>query len=165
MLRAAFSSRSSTRPDSGHTWVRDSEAFLAPFATAGTILRGELGRDGNHGHVGNRAVGAKPREKLPPRGIVDALGQMVVLDEVGNPQVFVGNQVARPDQRTCRLDGEVFTLSTDLEIAFGEALNGFFAILGALSVSWKPADASVSACARAYARSRGLGTATPSESV
>ena len=57
---------------------------------------------------------------------------MVVLHQIGNLEVFVGNQIARFDQRTCSLGCEVFTLPGNPQIAFGKPLNGSPAVLGPL---------------------------------
>src|SRR5690348_9713931 len=86
------------------------KTLVHPLATARTILGGEVWGDGHDGYVGYRAVVAQTGEELPPRRVTDALCQVVILDEVGYLECFVGNQVVRRDERTCGLGREVFTL-------------------------------------------------------
>lgn len=108
------------------------EGLLHPFSTARAILRGEARRDGDNGDAMQTPIVADPTEKSIPARIVDAFSKVMVLDEAGYLQVFVGNQVVRRDQRTCGLGREVFTLPADLEGAFRQSFDGFPAVLAAL---------------------------------
>jgi hypothetical protein len=108
------------------------QRLLDSLTTAAAVLRGEARRDSYHGNAMHLPIIADPGEELPPTGIADTLCQMVILDQVGNLQVFKGHHVARLDKRPCRLGGKVFTLPLDLEIAFCQAFDGFLAVLGPL---------------------------------
>jgi hypothetical protein len=60
-----------------------------------------------------------PPQEACPRRIADALGQMAVLDQIADLQVFVGNPVARRDERACQLPGMVLTLPIDMQLRSG----------------------------------------------
>jgi hypothetical protein len=105
------------------------KGFLHAIATPRAILRGEASRNGYYRDALHLPIGADPGEEQPPTGITDTLRQPVILDEVGDLQVFVGHQVARLDERPCRLRGKVLTLPTDLEIPFCETFHGLLAVL------------------------------------
>ncbi len=103
--------------------------------TPRAILRGEARRNRDDGNAMHLPIGAHPGEEEPPTGIADALGQMVILDQGGNLEVFVGDQIVRLDQRPRRLDGEVFPLPTDFQIPSGKFLDGFLTILRTLDLA------------------------------
>ena len=105
------------------------EGLLDTLSTFRTILARVLWWDGDDWHIMHDAIGFDPGEELSPCGIMDALGQFVVLDQVANLQVFVGNQVVRRDERVRRFAGEIFTLPLHFQIGFRQALFGLFAIL------------------------------------
>jgi hypothetical protein len=111
------------------------KGFLDAIATPRAILRGEARRNGDNGDAMDLSVVAHPEKEQPPTGITDALCQMVILDEMGNLEVFIGNQIARFDQRTRSLRCKVFTLPLHLEIAFCQALNRLLSIPGPLDLA------------------------------
>jgi hypothetical protein len=41
------------------------------------------------------SIVGEPGQKSAPRGITDALGQLPILDEVGDLEVLIGNQIVR----------------------------------------------------------------------
>ena len=86
------------------------KGLLHPLSTARTILTGVLRRDRNDWHIMHDAVGLHPSEELPPCGIMNALGQFAVLDQVADLKLLVSNQVVRRDQRVRRFASEIFTL-------------------------------------------------------
>ena len=47
----------------------------------------------------------------------------MVLDQVADRQVFIGNQVVRCDQRVCRLASKIFALPLDFEMRFAQGLS------------------------------------------
>src|SRR5579885_1669211 len=100
------------------------QTFLYPLTTARTILTGEAGRDGYNRDTMQTAIVAHPAQEQPPTGITDALGEMLVLDQVGDLKRFIGNQIARFDQRTRLLASEVFTLPGNSQIPSGKAFDG-----------------------------------------
>ena len=79
-----------------------SQALLHAIPATRTILRREVRRDGDDGHISSRAVGADPGEEEAPTGITDTLCQMVILHQAGDLQVFVGEEIARFHQRDFR---------------------------------------------------------------
>src|ERR1051326_5053379 len=109
--------------------------LVHPFTTARTILAGEAWGDSYNGNAMQPAIVAQPGEEQPPTGIADTLCQRMILDEVGNLQVFIGNEIARFHQRTRSLGREVFTLPTHFEIALGESFDGSSAALGTLGLA------------------------------
>ena len=74
------------------------QALLDAIATAGAILRGEASRNGYNGDTMYLPVGAHPGEEQPPRRIGNAFGKPMILDEMGNLQIFVGKE-ARETRR------------------------------------------------------------------
>src|SRR5215471_18547729 len=105
------------------------QAFLHPRATARTVLRGETRRHRDHWHAGYRAIVADESEEEAPTGIADPLCQFMLLHQVSYFEVFIGNHVARHDERPCCFAGKVLTLPTDLERAPGKPLDGILPIL------------------------------------
>ncbi len=108
------------------------ERFLDALSTARTILTRIVWSDGDDGHLMHDAIGFHPTEEVTPCRIIDALGKLLVLDQVADLQVFVGNQVVRRDQRVRRFAGEIFTLPLHFQRRFRQALSGLFAILALL---------------------------------
>ena len=104
------------------------EAFLDTCATGATILTREGWLNRDDGDSMYLSIVGEPREETSPRGVTDGLGQLVVLHEVGDLQVLVGNQVVRRDQRVCRFPGKIFTLPTNFEIRLCQSLSGFLPI-------------------------------------
>src|SRR2546425_10753706 len=97
------------------------ERLLHALSTARTVLTGILWGDGDDGHLMHDAIGLHPTEEVPPCRIMDALGELMILDQVTDLQVFVGNQVVRRDERVRRLTGEIFTLPLHFQRGFREA--------------------------------------------
>ena len=135
MFSAAFQSRSRTKPQAGRYGSAWRASSCTRNATPAAILRGVAWRDGHDGNTVQPAIVAHPGEEQSPTGIADAFGQPVVLDQVGDLQVFVGQEIARFHQRTRGLDREVFTLPTDSEIPLCQAFDGLLAVLGALDLA------------------------------
>src|SRR5947207_2887945 len=78
-------------------------------AARGAVLAGIRRRNGHDDFAEYPTVVDQPEQKGTPRRVVNALGEMMVLDEVAHLQVFVGDQVVRPNERTGGLRREVFT--------------------------------------------------------
>ncbi len=100
------------------------QRLLDHRAALGALLTGELRSHGNDGNIMHRSIGFHPCDELPPARIMNALSQVMVLDQVPYLQVFIGNQIVRCDQRVCRLPGKIFTLPLDFQIPLGESLAG-----------------------------------------
>src|SRR5579864_7013397 len=94
------------------------ERLLDTLSTARTILTRVLWGNGNDRHIVHDAVGFHPTEELPPGSIMDTLGKFMVLDQVADLKVFVGNQVVRRDKRVRRLASEIFTLPLHFQRRF-----------------------------------------------
>ena len=65
------------------------KSLLDPLSTARTILTGVLRWDRYDWHIMHDAIGFHPGEELPPRSIMDALGQFPVFDQIADLKVFV----------------------------------------------------------------------------
>ena len=77
------------------------------------------------------------QERAPPR-IGDALGEVVVLDHVGDPQVFVIDHVVRLHQREGFLVVEVAALAGDVLMRLGQQRDGLAPPVAALLASGDP---------------------------
>jgi hypothetical protein len=108
------------------------ERLLHAKATAAAILRGELGWDGYHWDAMDLPIIPDPGEEHSPTGIADGLCQMVILDQMGDLEVFKSYQVARPDQRSRGLDREIFPPPLDPQIPCGKPFDRLFTVLGPL---------------------------------
>ncbi len=108
------------------------ERFLDALPTARAVLARILWWDGDDGHIMHDAIGFDPVQKLAPCGIMDALGKLVVLDQVADLKVFIGNQVVRRDKRVRCFTSEIFTLPLHFQIGFSQALSGLLAVLALL---------------------------------
>src|SRR5579863_8273804 len=60
---------------------------------------------------------------------MNTLSKLMVLDQVADLKVFVGNQVVRRDKRVRRLTSEIFTLPLHFQRRFRQALSGLRAVL------------------------------------
>ena len=105
------------------------ERLLDTLSTARTVLTRILWWDGDDWHIVHDAIGFHPSEELPPRSIMHALGKLVVLHQVADLKVFVGNQVVRRDERVRRFASEIFTLPLHFQRGFRQALSGLLAVL------------------------------------
>ncbi len=103
--------------------------FLDTLPTARTVLARILWWDGDDWHIVHDAIGLHEREELTPCRIMNTLGKFLVLDQVADLKVFVGNQVVRRDERVRRFPGEIFTLPLDFQIGFGQTLSRLLAVL------------------------------------
>jgi hypothetical protein len=108
------------------------QALLHAIPTARTVLRGEVGRNRNDGNAMQATIIAHPGQEETPRCIADTLRKPMILDHVGNLEVFVGDQIVRLDQRPRSFAREVFTLPTHVQIPFGKPFDGLFTVLGPL---------------------------------
>jgi hypothetical protein len=68
-----------------------------PAAT--TVLRRERGRHRDHSTPGACCLGFEDGTECGPAGITDALGQVSVAHQVGDPQIFELDRVVQPEQR------------------------------------------------------------------
>jgi hypothetical protein len=94
-------------------------------------------RHGHHRDTAELTVIAEPVQEEAPGGIVDALGKTAVLGHIGDPHVFVGDQIVRLDQRSRRLTGEVFPLPTNFQIPLGQVFPRLLPVLRPLLYSAK----------------------------
>src|SRR5947209_19927191 len=108
------------------------ERFLDTLSTARTVLARILWWHGDDWHIMHDTVGFHPIEELTPCRIMNALGKLVVLDQIADLKVFVGNQVVRRDERVRRFASEIFTLPLHFQIGFRQTLSGLLAVLAFL---------------------------------
>jgi hypothetical protein len=104
------------------------QTFLDLRATARAVLTGEMWRYCYDRDVMHGSIRFHPGQEIAPTGIMDALGEMLILDEVAYLEVFKGNQIARGDERVRRLAGEIFTLPLNLEGRFCQPLPGLLTV-------------------------------------
>jgi hypothetical protein len=91
----------------------DRQAFRDDDATARTSLAGERGIHRNHSLPSIRSFESEDgHERTPPR-ILDGLSEMMVLDHVADPQVFMVDRVILAHERERRLVVEVLSLVVD----------------------------------------------------
>src|SRR5690348_8103471 len=99
----------------------NTEGLFDDRATVGTLLARVLGRDCNHGDIVQERIAFDPLEEGPPSCIMDRFGKLAVTNHVPDLKVFIGNQVARRDQRVCLLSGKIFTLPLNLQMLLGQS--------------------------------------------
>ncbi len=105
------------------------EGFLDALSTARTVLTGVLWRNGDHLYSMHHAVGLHPVEELPPCCVMDTLGKLMILDQVADLKLFIGNQVVRRDKRVRCFPSEIFTLPLHFQVRFSQVLSGLLAVL------------------------------------
>src|SRR5260370_33663389 len=89
------------------------ERLVDSLPTSRTLLRGEVWGHGYHRHLMHIPIVVHPPEEPSPRRIMDGLRKAMVLDQVRNLKVLIGNQIARCDERACLLTSKIFTLPID----------------------------------------------------
>src|SRR5215831_6992128 len=85
----------------------DGETFLQQHTAARTGLRGERRRHGYDRLPSLYRFERQDGQEPTPARIADALGEVVILDQVGRLQLFVIDRVALAHQRQGRLMVEV----------------------------------------------------------
>ena len=118
------------------------QALRDDNATARTGLTGERRVYRLHSLPGARSLESKDGEKLSPARIADALGQMVIPHQVGNPQVFMVDDIVGVDELVGLLVVEVTPLPCDMEMRLGQQGDGFAPTMTALLA---PGDPSLAA--------------------
>jgi hypothetical protein len=81
-----------------------------------------MGRDSHERYILHNAIVANPLQEATPCRIADGLRKDVVLDHIGDLEIFKSNQVVRRDQRVCRFPSKIFTLPLNFEIRLAEFL-------------------------------------------
>ena len=102
---AAFSSRSSTSPQAGQTWVRTLSDLGHARPTAATILAGVGGRHGDDPTPGACCLGFEDGAELRPTRIEMLLAEVTVPYHVGDPQIFEVNRVVLAQAASVRSCG------------------------------------------------------------
>src|SRR5260370_4491524 len=87
-------------------------------------------------------IAGKPLQKDSPSCIMDRLGKLTVTDHILDLKVFIGNQVARRDERVCLLSGKILTLPLDFQMLLGQLLAGFISVRRFLLLAGKSAPES-----------------------
>jgi hypothetical protein len=103
------------------------ETFLDDHAAARTGLAGVGRRYGYHSLPGTHCLESEEAQESTPARVTDALGEMMVPEQVGRPQVLVIDRVVLPDEYQCRLVVEVLPLPTHRLMRLRKQLHGLAA--------------------------------------
>src|SRR5947209_4053309 len=106
----------------------NAERFLDDRSTVRAFLAGIVRWHGDDGVIMQEAVALHPLDENPPSCIMDRFGKLTISDHVLNLKVFIGNQVARRDERVCLLSGKILTLPLNLQMLLGQLFAGFLSI-------------------------------------
>src|SRR5258708_24018884 len=106
----------------------NAERLVHNRVTVGAFLTGIVRWNGDDGNIMQEPISCKPLEEDSPSGIMDRFGKLAVTDHVLNLKVFIGNQVARRDERVCLLSGKILTLPLNLQMLLGQLLAGFCSV-------------------------------------
>src|SRR5260370_36962775 len=82
----------------------------------------------NDGESMQDPIAGKPLQEDPPTCIVDRFGKLAVTDHILDLKVFIGNQVARRDERVCLFSGKIFTLPLHFQMLFGQVFASFLSL-------------------------------------
>ena len=69
-----------------------------------------------------------PLDEIPPASIMNGFGKFAVFDHISDLKVFIGNQVARRDERVCLFSGKILTLPLNFQMLRGQSFSGFLPI-------------------------------------
>jgi hypothetical protein len=83
-------------------------------ATARARLAGVGGFDRSHSLPGSCRLESKDAQESAPSTITDALGEMVILEQVADPQVFVIDRIVVAQELKCGLVMEILALALAL---------------------------------------------------
>ena len=108
------------------------KTFLNQFPTLGTFLCGISGIHSDHLMTSSCSLFFKDIEERAPRGIENALGQMVVLDHVGDLEVFYRNMLVVLSIAFRSLEMVIAALALDLQMHLGDHAGGFSTAVTAL---------------------------------
>src|SRR5260370_11530404 len=98
----------------------NAERFLHDGATLAAFLTGVVGWHSDDGDIMQEPIAGKPLQKYSPSGVMNALCQFAVADDIADLKGLIGNQVARRDQRGCMFGGKIFALPLDFQMLLGE---------------------------------------------
>ena len=111
------------------------QGLLNKLPTLAACLCREARVDSSHSMTNSCSLVFEDVEKRAPTGVHDALCQMMVLDHVGDSQVFNRNQLIALGVRFSCLKMMVAALSIDLEMCLRGVLRGFTAAVAAFLAS------------------------------
>ena len=111
------------------------QTHLHDLTTLVAFLRGETRVHSDDLMSSTLSLDFKYVEERAPRGVHDALGQMVILDHIGNLQVLYGNVVIVCSVRLGRLVVKIPPLPGDLEMRLRRAPRSFTASMRPLFAS------------------------------
>ena len=106
----------------------NAERLVNNRVAIGTFLAGVVRWHGDDGDSMQEPIAGKPLQEDPPSGIMDRFSKLAVTDHVLDLKVFIGNQVARRDERVCLLSGKILTLPLNLQMLLGECFSGFLSV-------------------------------------
>ena len=110
----------------------DRYAFRDQQATARTLLAGERRIDRYHFTPGPYCLGVKDAQELRPARVLDALGEMVILDHIGRLQVLVIDHIILAHEGERRLVVKVPPLAAHRLMRFRQQLHGLATACAAL---------------------------------
>lgn len=103
----------------------NTERLVNEFSTVATRLGGEARVHSDDLMTSSLSLIFKDVEKRAPTGVQDALGQMMVLDQVGDRQVLDHQMMIAISILFCRLEMEITALAAYLQVRLGNVLGGF----------------------------------------
>ena len=106
----------------------NAERLVNNRVAIGTFLAGVVRWHGDDGDSMQEPIAGKPLQEDPPSGIMDGFSKLAVTDHVLDLKVFIGNQVARRDERVCLLSGKIFTLPLNFQMLLSQSFSGFLPI-------------------------------------
>src|SRR3954447_6752044 len=101
------------------------QTFLYYFPTLVTLLTGETWVHSYDLMTGACSLDLKDIEKRAPRGVENALGQLMVFHHVGDLKVFHSNVVILFSISLRRLEMVIAALAIDLQMCLGNVTSGF----------------------------------------
>jgi len=96
----------------------NTKSLFDQCSTCATALAGVLWCHCNHRDIVQEGIVVKPSEEISPSCIMDRFGELMISDHIADLKLFIGNQVARRDQRVCLLSGKIFTLPLHIQMVF-----------------------------------------------
>jgi len=100
------------------------QTFLYNFSTLVTFLTGETWVHSNHLMTSSCSLIFKDIEECTPRGVENALGQMVIFHHIGDLKVFHGNTVILFSIPLRSLEMVISALAIDLQMRLGDVPGG-----------------------------------------
>ncbi len=111
------------------------QTLLYNFSTPVTLLTGETRVHSDDLMISSCSLIFKDVEERTPRGVENALGQMMIFHHIGDLKVLNDNALIALCIRFRDLEMVISALPTDLQVCLGDVLRGFTATVTALLTS------------------------------